>query len=68
MATSLMRGRGRAAPARAPGLLGQTESAPVLEQIKELALQHLHSSLLGKALHYVTAQWPKLGRYVVGGR
>jgi transposase len=49
----------------------QTESALVLEQIKELALQHLHTvlpgSLLGKALHYVTAQWPKLVRYVEDG-
>jgi transposase len=50
----------------------QIESTPMLEQIKELALQHLHSvlpgSLLGKALHYVTAQWPKLVRYVEDGR
>jgi transposase len=32
------------------------------EQIEALALQHLHvvlpGSLLGKALHYLTAQWP----------
>jgi len=50
----------------------QQDSKPVLEQIKALALQHLHSvlpgSLLGKALHYVTAQWPKLERYVQDGR
>lgn len=50
----------------------QQDSTPVLEQIKALALQHLHSvlpgSLLGKALHYVTAQWPKLERYVQDGR
>jgi len=50
----------------------QHDSVPLLEQIKELALQHLHSvlpgSLLGKALHYVTAQWPKLERYVEDGR
>jgi transposase len=50
----------------------QQDSAPVLDQIKKLALQHLHSvlpgSLLGKALHYVTAQWPKLERYVQDGR
>ncbi len=56
------------------GLLSrrQKDSAPVLDQIKELALQHLHSvlpgSLLGKALRYVTAQWPKLERYVQDGR
>jgi transposase len=47
-------------------------SVPVLEQIEALALQHLHGvlpgSLLGKALHYLTAQWPKLVRYVDGGR
>jgi transposase len=47
-------------------------SKPVLEQIEALALQHLHGvlpgSLLGKALHYVTAQWPKLVRYVEDGR
>jgi transposase len=47
-------------------------SAPVLEQIEALALQHLHGvlpgSLLGKALHYLTAQWPKLARYVDDGR
>jgi transposase len=47
-------------------------SAPVLEQIEALALQHLHGvlpgSLLGKALHYLTAQWPKLVRYVDNGR
>jgi transposase len=47
-------------------------SAPVLEQIEALALQHMHGvlpgSLLGKALHYVTAQWRKLVRYVDDGR
>jgi hypothetical protein len=50
----------------------QLHSAPVLDQIQALALQHLHGvlpgSLLGKALHYVTAQWPKLARYVDDGR
>jgi hypothetical protein len=50
----------------------QLHSAPVLDQIQVLALQHLHGvlpgSLLGKALHYVTAQWPKLARYVDDGR
>jgi transposase len=47
-------------------------SKPVLEQIQALALEHLHGvlpgSLLGKALHYLTAQWPKLVRYVDDGR
>lgn len=46
-------------------------SKQVLEQIEALALQHLHGvlpgSLLGKALHYLTAQWPKLVRYVDDG-
>ena len=50
----------------------QMHSKPVLEQIEALALQHLHGvlpgSLLGKALHYVTAQWRKLVRYVEDGR
>ena len=50
----------------------QAHSKPVLEQIEALALQHLHGvlpgSLLGKALHYVTAQWRKLARYVQDGR
>ena len=58
----------------APALqqLRKLHSKPVLEQIEALALQHLHGvlpgSLLGKALHYVTAQWPKLVRYVDDGR
>ena len=47
-------------------------SVPVLEQIEALALQHLYGvlpgGLLGKALHYLTAQWPKLARYVDDGR
>ena len=50
----------------------QLHSAPLLKQIEGLALQHLHgvlpASLLGKALHYLTAQWPKLVRYVNDGR
>jgi transposase len=50
----------------------ELHSVPVLEQIETLALQHLHgvlpASLLGKALHYLTAQWPKLVRYVDDGR
>ena len=56
------------------GMAGRSRlhSASVLEQIQALALQHLHGvlpgSLLGKALHYLTAQWPKLARYVDDGR
>ena len=50
----------------------QAHSASVLAQIEALALEHLHGvlpgSLLGKALHYLTAQWPKLARYVDDGR
>jgi transposase len=50
----------------------ELHSAPVLEESRALALQHLHAvlpgSLLGKALHYLTAQWPKLVRYVDDGR
>ena len=48
------------------------QSVALLEQLQALALQHLHGvlpgSLLGKALHYLTAQWPKLVRYVDDGR
>ena len=50
----------------------QAHSKSVLAQIEALALRHLHGvlpgSLLGKALHYVTAQWRKLVRYVEDGR
>ena len=44
---------------------------PVLQRIEALLLAHLHtvppSSLLGKALHYLQSQWPKLIRYVENG-
>lgn len=47
------------------------QSRPVLAKIEQLLLRHLHSvvpnSLLGKALHYLSAQWPKLIRYVENG-
>jgi transposase len=47
-------------------------SLPVLHEFKALLLAHLHGvvpgSLLGKALHYAAAQWPKLERYVEDGR
>lgn len=67
------------AEARRDNLQAQTQqqlraqhSKPVLEQIQALALEHLHGvlpgSLLGKALHYLTVQWPKLVRYVDDGR
>ena len=46
----------------------QQTSVPVLARIEALLLTHLHAvvpgSLLGKALHYLSAQWPKLTRFV----
>ena len=46
-------------------------SVGVLAHIQTLLLTHLHSvmpgSSLGKALHYLSAQWPKLSRYVQDG-
>jgi transposase len=47
------------------------QSCSVLARIESMFLQHLHAvvpnSLLGKALHYLSAQWPKLIRYVENG-
>ena len=49
----------------------QTISVPLLAQIEALLLANLHSvlpqSLLGRALHYLHAQWPKLTRFVDDG-
>ena len=49
----------------------QRHSVAVLERIQALLLTHLHAvvpgSLLGKALHYLSAQWPKLSRFVTDG-
>ncbi|WP_026600663.1 IS66 family transposase [Methylomonas sp. 11b] len=49
----------------------QQLSKPVLAKIEGLLLQHLHAvtpgSLLGKALHYLSSQWPKLIRFVENG-
>jgi transposase len=49
----------------------QQHSVAVLEHIQTLLLAHLHTvvpgSSLGKALHYLSAQWPKLSRYVGDG-
>lgn len=46
-------------------------SRPILARIEAMLLKHLHAvvpgSLLGKALHYLSAQWPKLTRYVEKG-
>ena len=51
--------------------LRQEHSTAVLARIEQLLLAHLHSvapqSLLGKALHYVHGQWPKLKRFVDDG-
>jgi transposase len=49
----------------------QQHSQPVLAKIQGLLVQHLHAvtpnSLLGKALHYLSSQWPKLIRFVDNG-
>lgn len=49
----------------------QQLSKPVLLKIEALLLQHLHGvipgSLLGKALHYLSSQWPKLIRFIDNG-
>ena len=51
--------------------LRQEYSQPILAKIEAMLLKHLHAvvpgSLLGKALHYLSAQWPKLIRYVDNG-
>ncbi len=53
------------------GQLRDTHSRPVIVKIRDLLLSHLHSvapnSLLGKALHYMEGQWPKLNRFVENG-
>nr|WP_225616388.1 IS66 family transposase [Methylomonas albis] len=49
----------------------QLLSQPVLAKIEGLLVEHLHGvtpgSLLGKALHYLSSQWPKLNRFVENG-
>ena len=49
----------------------QQLSKPVLAKIEGMLIQHLHGvtpgSLLGKALHYLSSQWPKLNRFVENG-
>lgn len=51
--------------------LRQSSSWPVLEEIESMLVAQRHrvtpSSLLGKALHYLETQWPKLVRYVHNG-
>lgn len=50
----------------------QRDSVPVLSAIEALLLANVHAvlpkSLLGQALHYLSAQWSKLKRYVEDGR
>ena len=49
----------------------QLLSKQVLAKIEGMLIQHLHGvtpgSLLGKALHYLSSQWPKLIRFVENG-
>jgi hypothetical protein len=51
--------------------LRQEHSRLILQKIEAMLLKHLHAvvpgSLLGKALHYLSAQWPKLIRYADNG-
>jgi transposase len=51
--------------------LREAKARPVLARIETMLLSHLHAvvpnSLLGKALHYLATQWPKLTRYVENG-
>lgn len=51
--------------------LRQELSRPILARGEAMLLKYLHTvvpgSLLGKALHYLSAQWPKLKRYVENG-
>ena len=51
--------------------LRQRDSAPLLAQTQHRVAVELHGvapqSLLGKALHYLSEQWPKLVRFVEDG-
>ena len=51
--------------------LRNASSRPILADIQHLLVTHRHSvtpgSLLGKSLHYLETQWPKLIRYVEHG-
>ena len=51
--------------------LRNVSSRPILAEIQHLLVTHRHSvtpgSLLGKAMHYLEAQWPKLIRYAEHG-
>jgi transposase len=64
--------RARQVSAEERARLRQAHSRSVLAKIEALTLEHLHrvlpGSLLGQALHYLAHQWPKLVRFVEGGR
>jgi transposase len=51
--------------------LRDAHSHPLVAEIEDLLLRHLHTvlpqSLFGKALHYLHGQWPKLIRYLDDG-
>ena len=61
--------KGKTADERAQ--LRNVSSRPILAEIQHLLVTHRHSvtpgSLLGKAMHYLEAQWPKLIRYAEHG-
>ena len=63
--------RARELPPVERGRLRSEQSRPVLARIADLLQRQRHSvapnSLLGKALHYLDGQWPKLIRYVENG-
>jgi transposase len=52
--------------------LRDQHSRALVDSIAELTAAHLHAvrpeSLLGQALHYLSAQWPKLVRFLKDGR
>jgi transposase len=52
--------------------LRKEHSAPVLDRIEKLFIEHrdtvVPQSALGKALHYLGAEWPKLVRFAKDGR
>ena len=63
--------RARDLDAAARQKLRDEQSRPILQRIEAMLLKHLYAvvpgSLLGKALHYLSAQWPRLSRYVENG-
>lgn len=52
--------------------LRKEHSAAVLDRLQKMFIEHrdrvMPQSLLGKALHYLGAQWPKLVRFATDGR